>query len=68
MPDAIARRKSWEIESRSTLLAIVRLLFALVRMAGLRLDSKRLPDAEHKQQILDGIARATRIRCMTDAC
>ena len=43
------------------LLALVRLLFVLVRMAGLRLDSKRLPDAEQKQQILYGIARAARI-------
>ncbi len=44
-----------------TLLAIVRLLLLLVRMAGLRLDAKRLPGGEQKQQLLDGIARATRV-------
>ena len=47
--------------------AVVRLLFVLVRMAWLRLDSKRLPDAEQKQQNLDGIARATRIVSRTVA-
>ena len=56
------RERVLRLERRvEVLLALVRLLFVLVRMAGLRLGSKRLPDAEQKQQILDGIARATRI-------
>jgi hypothetical protein len=36
------------------------LVFVLVRVAELRLDSKRLPEREKKQLLLDGIARATR--------
>ena len=40
----------------------------LVRVAGLRLDSKRLPEGEKKQLLLGGIARATRILPRSVSC
>ena len=49
------------LQSRNEiLLALVRLLFMLVRFSGARLDSDRLPEGASKGKVLDGVGRATR--------
>ena len=42
------------------LLALVRLLFMLVRLSSARLDSDRLPEGTAKGKVLDAVGRATR--------
>src|SRR5664279_3080888 len=42
------------------LLAIIRLVFLLVRLSGFRLDTKHLPDGASKRSILDAVAHATK--------
>jgi hypothetical protein len=43
------------------LLTIIRLLLLLVRLAGARLDGKRLPEGENKRSVIRAIERATRV-------
>jgi hypothetical protein len=66
--EAALRARIAELEHRvSMLIAVLRLVLAIVRVSGVRLELSRLPDAGRKRVIINAVERARRVMSLSSA-